>query len=76
VTDDTSPAMARYARGAALRRMSKTALLKLCASGVTTPDGRTVALETANGPLDRHSKAGIIDLILMTEFGVPEAKAA
>jgi hypothetical protein len=43
VTDDTSPAMARYARGAALRRMSKTALLKLCA---------------------------------MTEFGVPEAKAA
>jgi hypothetical protein len=56
--------------------MSKTALLKLCASGVTTPDGRTVALETANGPLDRHSKAGIIDLILMTEFGVPEAKAA
>lgn len=75
MTGDISPE-ARYARRSALYRMTKTALLKLCATGITTPEGRAVALESGNGPLDRQSRAEIIDLILLTEFPFPATKAA
>jgi hypothetical protein len=68
----TDPTL-RYSRRAALYRMRRGDVAKLAATGITTPEGRTVVLDDGNL---RGTKAEIIDAILSVEFPYPATKAA